>query len=1440
MTRPPYAFVAVALALTIVLSGALLGPIPSYAQNMIDYTYQPVSMPSGGAVPDVLFVMDASSSMRFRVATSSWSDSVVQNGIWDTMKCYVWDPVDARFEVTATVKTVATPAVKGTCGATEWDGNFLNWAVYRRIDVAHVMWTGGTCWHPDRLTGGPNRNADLTCRKFGTPLKATITLNDTFQKITEGRISPAIPGASTAGRMPDAVRKGGLASPPANIYIQTQGSGIQGAFCVDNDNLPGFGGVACNAKDQPMTGIDAAPDSGPEEYTEQGPFYTRLAVDYEPTGVLQNTGSKARFGLMEFADTQKGYLTVPIGSRQTRKLGTKTVVTWPSNYEAMIRASDNFFHLGGTPTMEALYQALRYLMQLPPAFTSVGGDFVYGYSPAGALGASTTGAMGAGELSVLSGSETCPAEYLSPTCGRDPYVYGSAAPAWASPTAQMPCCKATVILMTDDDPDGSSGMPAALNSWFITQNGSLLPGYSADYHNLVSTAYWMHINDIRGSTFGITGETAHPLTGNQFANVYAFYLFGKASAGQLALKDMAKWGAFEDSNGNNKPDLVSEWDKEINATGLPGADGIPDAYFESESAAELSAKLTATLATVISKAGSGTFASVLSSSVNGEGAAYQAFYYPSVPGTSPEVKWAGYMHSLFVDSFGNLREDTNRDGKLVYQEDSIVITRYDGTAGEVKVDRYADANGDGKADSGTCSPCDQTLKDLIPIWEAGNRLALKSSSSRKILTWVDSNNNGLVDATEQMEFKAASPDNSATLMPYLRAATAAESANIINFVRGDQVAGYRNRQMTVKDDAGVSSTQVWKLGDIVNSTPTLVGAPRERYDVLYGDAGYTAFFTAYKNRRQVAYVGANDGMLHAVNVGYYHRGDDPGTSGKIEHGWFTRTPSDNSSGPLLGDELWGFVPYHLLPQLQWLAQANYTHVSYVDLKPKATDARIFCDGGGGAPPSCITGQSTSHPSGWGTILIGGMRLGGSCEVCPGGNGPPLSVTISGTPRKFYSAYFVLDVTNPELDPKLLWVFTDTTMGLSTSYPAIARGNPSGDAKTSATNAKWFMVVGSGPTNYGGDSTQISKLFTVDLASGPGAANGLVTHHPTKDTNAFMGDLIAYDANLDFRVDSLYMGDVFKSGTIWAGTMYRLTTGGGSTTPATTWGKIIGSDRVPTVVLQKFTCTPKPCPGTTEVGPILVAPAVTLDDARNTWLFFGSGRLFAKADESNTEMQSFFGVKDPVVNGGCNEGFAANELGCQMNDLIKVTNATVCVVCAGAQVTGVGGSVTTLEGTGTSSLQGLVASKDGWWTELLTVAERNLTSPTLIGGTVFFTTYVPTVADACLGGAGTSSLYALFYLTGSAYKESLIGTYDGGGGNTNVKRSISLGTGAMSQMALHMGSQGTGTSGSTSTASGCTSRMTGYTQSATGAINQVCVQTALGYWSRWLSWMDQKY
>src|SRR5205085_8162958 len=122
--------------------------------------------------------------------------------------------------------------------------------------------------------------------------------------------------------------------------------------------------------------------------------------------------------------------------------------------------------------------------------------------------------------------------------------------------------------------------------------------------------------------------------------------------------------------------------------------------------------------------------------------------------------------NFFVDNFGNLREDTNSDGQLVLTEDYVIKLRYDPDAlpaPSTVADRYRDTHGDGVGDLFVDTIA---LTALNPVWEAGRRLALLDPdvtcpanaggvNCRRILTWVDVNNDGIVDASERIEFSGA-------------------------------------------------------------------------------------------------------------------------------------------------------------------------------------------------------------------------------------------------------------------------------------------------------------------------------------------------------------------------------------------------------------------------------------------------------------------------------------------------------------------------------------------------------------------------------------------------------------------------------------------------------------------------------------------------------------
>ncbi len=187
------------------------------------------------------------------------------------------------------------------------------------------------------------------------------------------------------------------------------------------------------------------------------------------------------------------------------------------------------------------------------------------------------------------------------------------------------------------------------------------------------------------------------------------------------------------------------------------------------------------------------------------------------------------------------------------------------------------------------------------------------------------------------------------------------------------------------------------LGDIINSTPVVVGRPPS----FYTFDNYRSFkYDIIDNNKRPAliYVGSNDGALHAFALDDY--------------------PATGTPEITAGQEVWAFVPKSLHATLN-LATADpaddmcadeYCHKYLLDGSPKVSDIAHDFNG-----DKKISGDE------WRTILVAGLRAGGQ-------------------------AYFALDVTSGQdftatnSDPaKHLWEFIDNyDLGETWSEPSISR------------------------------------------------------------------------------------------------------------------------------------------------------------------------------------------------------------------------------------------------------------------------------------------------------------------------------------------------------------------------------------------------------------------
>ncbi|UCG30379.1 MAG: hypothetical protein JSV53_00460 [candidate division WOR-3 bacterium] len=736
---------------------------------------------------------------------------------------------------------------------------------------------------------------------------------------------------------------------------------------------------------------------------------------------------------------------------------------------------------------------------------------------------------------------------VGPVTVRDPW-YEKSIPGPSNWSKMTPCRKSFILLITDGQPrmdlhvpDNSTfDMPGATNlRSYATYAGSGIPNgpnlaaYPDNGSNyLIHLAYYGNINDLRPDSVPDVAEWRNRNLPD-FQNVT---LFGVAAfESNFTLEQACKFGGFVDNNNNKRPDLQIEWDNNF--------DNIPDNYFEAEDGYKFEEVLIKAVMEMMSRVASASPVAVVTTGSKTGGQAIQSqFYQVKFFPDGEMVDWLGTTHSLWLDPFGLLREDTHTDATLNLFDDYVVnmISHQTG----VTIVRYRDLDGNGQnLDSVGMADID----DLVPVWDAGEWLLNVLPEERRIITFVDVNKNHSVEPGEIDSFTTA---NATTLRPYLGVSTDAQADTVIRYVRGQDFPDLRSRTV---------GTNTWKLGDVINSGPGLVGRPIERYDFIYGDASYAQYYNQYRGRRQVVYVGSNDGMLHCFNAGIVEAGDDA-----------TAPMSLDPAGYALGEELWAYIPYNLLPHLRWLKSLRYRHCHtyYVDLRAYVTDAQIF------------DSSNSKYPGGWGTLLIGGMRLGG--------------FPITTQNDTCSSAYFAIDVTDP-VNPEPLWEFTAPGLGLTACYSTAVK-----------VDSTWYLVFGSGPQSCSGESAQNARIFIVDLLTG-----ALLRTIVVPDAGSFITNIFACDWGIDYTVDRLYFGDAFFVGPptrAWRGRLYRILTNDNPDPNTWTLSMVMDVQR-----------------------PVTAEGSVSTDEYNHLWVYFGTGRLFSEFDIADTTTQQLYvGFRDDTV------------------------------------------------------------------------------------------------------------------------------------------------------------------------------------------------------------------
>jgi type IV pilus assembly protein PilY1 len=146
----------------------------------------------------------------------------------------------------------------------------------------------------------------------------------------------------------------------------------------------------------------------------------------------------------------------------------------------------------------------------------------------------------------------------------------------------------------------------------------------------------------------------------------------------------------------------------------------------------------------------------------------------------------------------------------------------------------------------------------------------------------------------------------------------------LKYLRGDATKEPRNCVSGPCAAPQFRNRNITPLGDIVNSSPYYVATPNFGYYDDFESVPYSSFKAAYRTRTPVIYVGANDGMLHAIDAA-------------------------------TGNELFAYVPAAVFSNLSQLTDGAYSHRYFVDGPPTVGD--VFYAGG------------------WHSLLVAGFRSG---------------------------------------------------------------------------------------------------------------------------------------------------------------------------------------------------------------------------------------------------------------------------------------------------------------------------------------------------------------------------------------------------------------------------------------------------------------------------------
>ncbi|QWT20694.1 hypothetical protein KPL74_01485 [Bacillus sp. NP157] len=1148
-----------------VLATALIVPMPSVA----DTTLSDLPLYSASNVPANLML---ALSVEFPTGTvAAYTDSAgfsITNtylGYFDPLKCYTYSATNGYFSP-STQKLADTTVA---CSSNGWSGNMLNWATMTALDEFRKTLTGGT-----RDAG---ETAALTVLVRSNLNSQSNSGNFPDKNITFG--PPLFPASALVG---DSTFSGS-----SRLWFRSYQKGY--TFQVsDNSSFSTSGTGKVVTYNVKVQACSTASTTALEDNC------TKYGSNYKPEGLIQQNYKRIRVGAVAYGAVTGGANPNGVVRALLRDNGpttyngnatrqTNTYAEWSATDGTLVgnpAAGDaalygartpsgaaftqsgtinylNSFGANGYETYDTIgelyWSALAYMMRQP-----LNPNYTNNYGTLGSLDNTfpvfkglkndTTDSndpmqykCAANAIVVIGDAHThCDQRVPSstaPSGGSNGYC------AMQSPTALQGGLDAglwTTKLgkLPMIEADGNGGTASA------TFSNAKLGGVDAGkaYQNggnlatwmIAGMAYYAHVNDIRGDLTGkqtVDTYVVDVMEPGAFDGSSSNPIYGSSgNAGPNQYWLAAKYGGFTDSKGDGVPSSYLTWHTNTSS----GSSLRPDNYFVGNRPDLIASGLTSiftNVATTASLSASGP--SVSPTRVLTAVAANTAPY------NSPVAGFPIYTTSYFPGTWSG-------------EVNGFVAT--------------AALGADVTAATGANTWSAQTKLDQLGAYTDALNGVLGWRDLRRILT---------MKGTTVVPFQWGNLSSGQQ--------TALGSSDILNFLRGDR-----------SKEGSSFRIRTHLLGDIVNSQASLVqGALSTNYSDTY-NPGYSAFATSVKTRLPVVYVGANDGMVHAIQADFSAATNTLNGGGSELYAY---VPSFTFSGPNNTPTVDGLAA---LANLKGATTNAFVHHFYVDQTPQAADVDFNRAGT----------SSTPGTYDWRTVIVGGMGKGGKgiyaldATSVPTGMGTTKSTTFESS-----------------LTSKVLWEFTNSHMGYSFSRPLIAKTRKYG----------WVVLLTSGYNNDDGKG----YLFIINVKDGT-LLETMTTTSGTTANPVGLSRPSGYVQNTsDNTVEQVYAGDL--QGNVWRFDLSSASSGYPS----------------PVVIAQLTDPSGNPQPITTAPRIELDFDTSGLNTRR--WVFVGTGKFLDTSDLTDTQQQTMYALRDGT--GSTPKTFATpvKRANLKQNDLVTDLN-----------------------------------------------------------------------------------------------------------------------------------------------------------------------------------------